>query len=155
MSAASSAARRSASRPTTTRPARAALRSAFPCLVLDAAPAAGNGGGRPAIRFRDGDGREPAEARFATLEIDGTVPPDRARELDERIWAHMEHHRHLRPDEIGAYLDGTTARHSDPLALTQLIVAYQIVQAGIARGTRLAAQPGRRARLLPPRPPPG
>jgi phosphoribulokinase len=124
------------------------LHERLPRLDLDDVLAAGNGGSRPAIRFRDGDGREPAAARFGTLEIDGTVAPDRARELDERVWAHMERHRHLRPDEIGAYLDGTTARHSDPLALTQLIVAYQIVQAGIERGSRLAAPPSGRARLV-------
>jgi phosphoribulokinase len=124
------------------------LHERLPRLDLDDVLAPANGGGRPAIRFRDGDGREPAEARFATLEIDGTVAPDRARELDERIWAHMERHRHLRPDEIGAYLDGTTARHSDPLGLTQLIVAYQIVRAGIQRGSRLGVQPAERSRLV-------
>lgn len=124
------------------------LHERLPRLDLDDVLAAGTGGTRPAIRFRDGSERDPAAARFATLEIDGTVAPDRARELDERIWGHMERHRHLRPDEIGAYLDGTTARHSDPLALTQLIVAYQIVRAGIQRGSRLGVQPAERSRLV-------
>ncbi|HEX5149463.1 MAG TPA: phosphoribulokinase [Candidatus Limnocylindrales bacterium] len=124
------------------------LHEQLPRLDLDDVLATGNGRGQPAIRFRDGDGREPAAARFATLEIDGKIATDRARELDERIWAHLERHRHLRPDDIGAYLDGATARHSDPLALTQLIVAYQIIQAGIERGGRLAAEPAGHARLV-------
>jgi phosphoribulokinase len=124
------------------------LHERLPRLDLEDVLAAGSGGDRPAIRFRDGDRRAPAEERFATLEIDGTVAPDRARELDERVWAHMERHRHLRPDEIGAYLDGTMARHSDPLALTQLIVAYQIVRAGIQRGSRFGVQPAERSRLV-------
>jgi hypothetical protein len=51
----------------------------------------------------------------------------------------METHRHLRPGEIGSYLDGSVERHSDPLALTQLIIAYQIVQAGLERGSMLGA----------------
>jgi phosphoribulokinase len=68
------------------------------------------------------------------LEIDGTVSSSRARELDERIWAHMATHRHLRPDEIGGYLDGRVEKHSDPLALTQLLIAYHVVRARVERG---------------------
>lgn len=124
------------------------LRERLPRLDLDDVLVAGNGASRPAIRFRDGDARTPAEARFATLEIDGSVEPVRARELEARVWAHMERHRHLRTEEIGAYLDGTAPRHSDPLALTQLIIAYQIVQAGIEGGSRRAAPPAGRARLV-------
>jgi phosphoribulokinase len=73
------------------------------------------------------------------LEIDGAVSPSRSLELDERIWAHMETHRHLRPGEIGSYLDGSVERHSDPLALTQLLIAYQVVQAGLERGLTFGA----------------
>lgn len=73
------------------------------------------------------------------LEIDGTVSPSRALDLDERIWAHMATHRHLRPEEIGGYLEGTVERHSDPLALTQLLIAYQVVQAGLERGLAFGA----------------
>ena len=51
----------------------------------------------------------------------------------------METHRQLRPDDIGGYLDGTTERHSDPLALTQLLIAYQVVQAKLERGLTFKA----------------
>jgi phosphoribulokinase len=115
----------------------------LPALDLDDVLAAAAADGRaPAIRLtessRDNGGR------WSALEIDGTVSPDHARQLDERIWSHIESHHRLRPDDIGGYLDGTSERHSDALALTQLLVAYQVVRAGLGRavapgGTRLAA----------------
>jgi phosphoribulokinase len=104
----------------------------LPRLDLDDVLLAAAADGRvPAIRVVE-SGRGERRRRRA-LEIDGTVSPEHARQLDERIWSHMETHRHLRPDDIGGYLDGTTERHSDPLALTQLLVAYQVVRAGLAR----------------------
>ena len=120
----------------------------LPRLDRDDVLAAGLSAARPAIRYREGGRTSPGSGRFATLEIDGTVPPDRARELDARIWAHMETHRHLRASEIGAYLDGTVRRHSDPLALTQLIVAYQVLRAGIDRGAPFAARPADRSSFV-------
>jgi phosphoribulokinase len=110
-------------------------------LGLDEVLAADSGGIPAAIRYRNSsdDGAAPGGGRFAILEIDGTVSPDHARRLDEQVWAHMETHRHLRPDEIGGFLDGTTSRRSDPLALTQLLVAYQVVRQGIERGALRAA----------------
>ncbi len=114
-------------------------------LDLDDVLAAGSNLPRPAIRLRHGTADAASDGgRFTTLEIDGTISPRLAHDLDERIWAHMETHRHLRPSEIGDYLDGATPRHSEPLALTQLIVAYQVARLGIERGDPLAAQPRRR-----------
>jgi phosphoribulokinase len=105
------------------------------------------GPGLPSIDLRDllasPAGGDPPPIRLAPeadtnggsiLEIDGTVSPTRALELDERIWAHMETHRHLRPEEIGGYLDGSVERRSNPLALTQLLIAYHLVQARLQRG---------------------
>jgi phosphoribulokinase len=63
------------------------------------------------------------------VEIDGDVAPEAAARVEARIWDHMPSHRHLRPDEIGTFLDGVKARHSDPLALAQLLIAYRIVAA--------------------------
>jgi phosphoribulokinase len=83
----------------------------------------------------------------ATLEIDGTVSPSRARELDERIWAYMATHRHLRPEEIGGYTDGPIERHSDPLALTQLLIAYHIVRANLERGLSFTAPAAKTAAI--------
>lgn len=66
--------------------------------------------------------------RRDVLAIDGAISARRAAELEERLWDHMDSHRHLRPDEIGTFLDGTERRHSDPLALTQLLLAYLVVR---------------------------
>jgi len=108
------------------------LGARLPRLDLDDVLAAAASDGRdPAIRLTESRGA--GIPGRAALEIDGTVRPEHARKLDERIWSHMETHRELRSDDIGSYLDGTTERHSDPLALTQLLVAYQVVRAGLAR----------------------
>ena len=108
------------------------LGARLPRLDLDDVLAAAASDGRdPAIRLIESRGAD-SHGR-AALEIDGTVRPEHARQLDERIWSHMETHRELRSDDIGSYLDGTTERHSDPLALTQLLVAYQVVRAGLVR----------------------
>lgn len=63
------------------------------------------------------------------LEIDGDVAPEIARQLEDRIWDHMDSHRYLRPapEELGTYLErGSDPRHSDPLALTQLLIACRL-----------------------------
>jgi phosphoribulokinase len=125
------------------------LHDRLPALDLDDVLAAGSNIPTPAIRLQHGTADLVSNGgRFTTLEIDGTISPRLARDLDERIWAHMETHRHLRRSEIGDYLDGTTPRHSEPLALTQLIVAYQVAQAGIERGNPLVPQPGHREHLI-------
>ncbi len=95
-----------------------------------------------------GDGRTPPALRRApaadeqramdVLEIDGTLDADKAAEVEERLWEHMHSHRHLRPDQIGTFLDGSEPRHSDPLALTQLLVAYFVVR----QREEIAAQVG-------------
>ncbi len=119
----------------------------LPRLDLDDVLAAAAAGGQPpAIRLEpDAEGGRGG----SILEIDGTVPPVRARELDERIWAHMETHRHLRPDDVGGYLDGTTERHSDPLALAQLLISYQVVRAGADRGVAAGGRAPAAAMSLP------
>lgn len=89
--------------------------------ILDAA----SRDGEPALRLvseRIGD--EPLDV----LEIDGRIGPAMAADLEQRVWDHMRSHRHLRPEQIGTYLEGTVPSHSDPLALTQLLVAYLIVR---------------------------
>ena len=117
------------------------LHERLPRLDLDDVLAAGANVPVPAIRLR----ARPREHRVGRRSLhDRSRSMGRSRrrlahDLDERIWAHMETHRHLRPSEIGDYLDGTTPRHSEPLALTQLIVAYQVARAGIERGDPLEA----------------
>lgn len=76
----------------------------------------------------DEDGR-----RADIIEIDGRIPADQAASIEQTVWAHaQELHEHLqqvRPQEIGAYESPVRSRHSDPLALTQLILAHRILSA--------------------------
>ena len=78
-----------------------------------------------------------AEENGATaeiLEIDGEIDPAIAAGLEDRIWAHMDsRHKHMRrlaPDQLGAFTDGVLrSHHSDPLALTQLLLVHRILSA--------------------------
>ncbi|NJP05542.1 MAG: phosphoribulokinase [Chloroflexaceae bacterium] len=62
------------------------------------------------------------------LEIDGNVCPERASALEQSIWQHLLDVHPLRADEFGDYDDRTQRRHSDPLALTQLLLTCQVLQ---------------------------
>jgi phosphoribulokinase len=66
------------------------------------------------------------------LEVNGQVSPQEAADLEAAIWKHMPETTHLRPDLIGAYADGNVRRHSDPLALTQLLITYHLLRAAHA-----------------------
>src|SRR5712692_6869470 len=64
------------------------------------------------------------------LEIDGNISHQKACELEDCIWAHMQNASHLRPDRLGVlgrFYVGNMLRQSDPLALTQLIILYHAV----------------------------
>lgn len=62
------------------------------------------------------------------LEIDGNVSPEHAAALEKTIWDHMPEQRQLGADEFGDYYDRSEVRHSDPLALTQLLLAYHLLR---------------------------
>jgi len=63
------------------------------------------------------------------LEIDGNVSREHAEELEETIWSHLPDLRPLHADQFGDYNYGTEVRHSDPLALTQLLITYHLLRA--------------------------
>lgn len=95
------------------------------------------------------DGRQPALRTlhgthagrpFDIIAIDGNITPEKTIELENVIWDHMPQIRHLRPDQIGTFIDRTEKRHSDPLALTQLLVTYHMIEAG-KKGSRRSGQP--------------
>ena len=62
------------------------------------------------------------------LEIAGSVAAIHAAELEDAIWEHLPEMRPLRDDQFGAYMDGREPRHSSPLALTQLLIAYHLLR---------------------------
>ena len=63
------------------------------------------------------------------LEIDGNVSRERAAELEYEIWKHLPDLRPLGADQFGDYTDRGQVRHSDPLALTQLLITYHLLRA--------------------------
>ena len=63
------------------------------------------------------------------LEVDGNVSREHASELENAIWKHLPDLRPLRADQFGVYAYGTEVRHSDPLALTQLLITYHLLRA--------------------------
>lgn len=62
------------------------------------------------------------------LEINGNVATQHAAELEDAIWQHLPALRPVADDQFGAYLDRSEIRHSPPLAITQLLVAYHLLR---------------------------
>ncbi len=62
------------------------------------------------------------------LEIDGNVSPQHAARLEEAIWQHIPDLRPLPGNEFGEFQERTETRHSDPLALTQLLIVYHLLR---------------------------
>ena len=81
---------------------------------------------RPGIRLELGrDNGRPVDF----LEVDGNVSRAHATELEDTIWKHLPDLRPLQADQFGEYNYGTEVRHSDPLALTQLLITYHLLRA--------------------------
>ena len=78
---------------------------------------------------------------FHTMEIDGSIHPQTAAGLEQRIWAHllspMKLIQDLAPDQLGSFAEGDTSGHSDPLVLVQLLAVYYLLQAREARQNAL------------------
>ena len=76
---------------------------------------------------------------FHTLEIDGSIHPQTAAGLEQRIWSHllspMRSIQDLGAEQFGSFAEGETSRHSDPLALVQLLLIYYLLKAREARQT--------------------
>lgn len=91
---------------------------------------------RPALRLVE---EEYDGVKRDVLEIDGNISHQKACELEDCIWAHMENASHLRPDRLsllGRFSVGNVLCQSDPLALTQLIILYHVVSARNRMQTR-------------------
>lgn len=76
----------------------------------------------------DEDGRQ-----SDVIEIDGGIAAEDAARIERSVWEHASerHHHlhHLRQRELGSYEEPHGRRHSDPLGLTQLILAHRILSA--------------------------
>jgi phosphoribulokinase len=95
---------------------------------------------RPAMRL-DLARYEGRPADF--LEIDGSVCPEKAEELMALIRGHLPANAGLDESRLGRYQFGHEERRSYPLALTQLLIAYQLILTAeqIAHSTDRAVAP--------------
>jgi phosphoribulokinase len=83
------------------------------------------------------------------LWVPGTIGRARSAEIEEAIWGRMHFASHLRTERLGEFTVGTNLHRSESLAITQLLVLYQLVtaRAAIALGAtdartdRQGAQP--------------
>jgi phosphoribulokinase len=62
------------------------------------------------------------------LDIDGDVAARHALELENAIWQHLPDLRPVSEELFGAYQDRSEERHSPPLALSQLLIAYHLLR---------------------------
>jgi phosphoribulokinase len=66
------------------------------------------------------------------LWIPGTIDPACSSAFEETIWDRLHFASHLRTDRLGEFTVGTELHRSEPLAVTQLLVLYQLVTARAA-----------------------
>jgi phosphoribulokinase len=75
------------------------------------------------------------------LEIDGSVTPAQSAYLEETIWGHLPGVQPIPADQFGTYQDRGETRHSDPLALTQLLLTYHLLRESGTGAQRLFSPP--------------
>lgn len=63
------------------------------------------------------------------LDIDGQITPQQTARLEDVIWGHLPDLQHLRPEEMGHFVHGNKVNQSSPLALTQLLITYNMLVA--------------------------
>ena len=84
------------------------------------------------VRLRN-DIEDEDGCRADIIDIDGRISAGDAAQIESAVWRHAgerHHHLHqLRQREIGTYDEPSGHRHSDPLGLTQLILAHRILSA--------------------------
>jgi phosphoribulokinase len=66
------------------------------------------------------------------LWIPGAISSDQSAAIQEAIWERMHFASHLRTERLGEFTVGTRLHRSESLAITQLLVLYQLVTARAA-----------------------
>jgi len=66
------------------------------------------------------------------LWIPGTIDPEHSAAFEEAIWDRLHFATHLRTERLGEFTIGTELHRSEPLAVAQLLVLYQLVTARAA-----------------------
>jgi phosphoribulokinase len=61
------------------------------------------------------------------IELDGQIADEVAQAVQDKIWAHMDSHAHLRPERLGEFNGPQGPGVSHSLALAQLLIARRVV----------------------------
>lgn len=61
------------------------------------------------------------------IEIDGQIAADVAAAVQDKIWAHMDSHAHLRPELLGEFNGPRGVQVGHSLAIAQLLIARRVV----------------------------
>jgi len=110
----------------------------------DLGAVAGRDGDAPMLRVRDvGDGHRTAQVAY----IDGRLTARQAMVIEDALWRDQPELQQLLPEQVGQFVDGDERRCSNPLALTQLLVAYHLLLGRLER-ERPASQASRSTHLL-------
>jgi phosphoribulokinase len=86
----------------------------------------------PALTGGDSPIRLAQRGSETHLWIPGTIDPARSAAFEEAIWDRLHFASHLRTERLGEFTVGTDLHRSEPLAVTQLLVLYQLVTARAA-----------------------
>ncbi len=66
------------------------------------------------------------------LWVPGTIAPDRSAAIQEAVWDRMQFASHLRSERLGEFTVGSELHRSESLAITQLLLLYQLLTARAA-----------------------
>jgi len=61
------------------------------------------------------------------LTVAADISPAQTSQVESLLWKRMDFHHHLERDDIGLFVEGSRRRHSDPLAIAQLFIAYHLL----------------------------
>ena len=87
----------------------------------------------PLVERGDDDGLRLVErGDELVLSVPGTIAPERSGEIQEAIWSRMQFASHLRTERLGEFTIGTQLYRSESLAITQLLLLYQLATARAA-----------------------
>ena len=61
------------------------------------------------------------------LTVAADISPEETSHIESLLWKRMDFDHHLERDDIGLFVEGNRRRHSDPLAIAQLFIAYHLL----------------------------
>jgi phosphoribulokinase len=68
------------------------------------------------------------------LYVSADISPDETAHVESLLWERMDFEHHLERADIGTFLEGNRTRHSDSLAISQLFIAYHLLNAAAGDG---------------------